>query len=264
LLRPTASVNRDEDSTTRQAAQGGVWKAEWNSVAGQRLFFELLGGQFIAGRHERPTFFDLFVLVANAGDADAEVEATYLLPDGATVKKSYTIAAGRRSTIHVDLEDAKLSDTAVSTTVRSVNDVPIVVERAMWWPDGGWSEGHSSAGVTTTGTAWAIADGEVGGARDVDTYILVANTSETTGAVKVTLLFEDGTSVDKLFTVSGRSRFNVDVRDQFPAAVNRRFGALVESQGSAPVHLVVERSMYWNASGQFWAAGTNALATRLQ
>jgi hypothetical protein len=209
-------------------------------------------------------FFDLYVLVANPSDAAAQVEATYLLPDGTGVKKPYTIAAGSRSNIHVDLEDAILANTAVSTTVRSVNDVPIVVERAMWWPDGGWYEGHSSPGATSTGTAWAFAEGEVGGARGVDTYILVANISETTGTVKVTLLFEDGTSIDRVFAVTARSRFNVNVREEFPAAVNKRFGALIESQGPTPVQLVVERSMYWNATGQFWAAGTNAHATRLQ
>jgi hypothetical protein len=216
-------------------------------------------------------FFDLYVLVANAGEADAEVEATYALTDGDEVKKPYTIAAGRRRTIHVDGEDAKLANTAVSTTLRSLNGVPVVVERAMWWPDGGWYEAHSSAGATTTGTTWALADGEVGGAQDADTYILVANTSATTGTVKVTLLFENGPSIDKTFAVTARSRFNVRVREEFPAAVNKRLGALIESQGPTPAQLVVERSMYWNAVGQqgraraeFWAAGTNALATRLR
>jgi hypothetical protein len=148
--------------------------------------------------------------------------------------------------------------------MRSLNGVPVVVERAMWWPDGAWHEGHNSPGATTTGTAWALAEGEVGGAQGVETYILVANTSDTTGAVKVTLLFEDGTSIDKIFTATARSRFNVDVRHEFPAAVNKRFGALIESQGPTPAQLVVERSVYWNAVGQLWAAGTNALATRLQ
>ncbi len=53
-LAPTVNVNDSEDSTTRGDAQGGVWKAEWNSTARQKLYFELLAGQFIAGRHERP------------------------------------------------------------------------------------------------------------------------------------------------------------------------------------------------------------------
>ena len=40
--------------------------------------------------------------------------------------------------------------------------------------------------------------------------------------------------------------------------------ALVESIGSAPVAIVVERAMYSNSNGVTWAAGTNALGSRLQ
>jgi outer membrane receptor protein involved in Fe transport len=53
-LRPVASVNPFEDSTTNQKAHGGVWKAQWNSLVRQRVVFEILAGQFIASRHERP------------------------------------------------------------------------------------------------------------------------------------------------------------------------------------------------------------------
>jgi hypothetical protein len=54
FLRPTASINLSEDSTTNQIAQGSVWKIEWNAVVTEKFYFEVLGGQFIAGRHERP------------------------------------------------------------------------------------------------------------------------------------------------------------------------------------------------------------------
>ena len=204
------------------------------------------------------------MLVANAGGTDAQIEATYLLPNGTTVVKPYTVAANSRFNIWVDYEDARLANTAVSTTIRSTNAVPVIVERAMWWPDGNWYEAHNSPGATTTGTKWALAEGEVGGTRGVDTYILIANTSSAAGSVKVTLLFEDGTSAEKTVTVSGNSRFNVDARTAFPAALNKRFGAMVESLGTAPAQIVVERAMYWDALGQRWAAGTNALATKLQ
>ena len=50
----------------------------------------------------------------------------------------------------------------------------------------------------------------------------------------------------------------------FPQAATRRFGAVVESLGTTPAQIVVERAMYWDAAGQAWAAGTNALATKLQ
>ena len=104
----------------------------------------------------------------------------------------------------------------------------------------------------------------MGGTRGVETYILLANTSSAPGKVKVTLLFEDGTSAMKEFDVAARSRFNVDARTEFPAALDKRFGAIVESVGATPAQIVVERAMYWNALGQHWAAGTNALATKLQ
>ena len=35
------------------------------------------------------------------------------------------------------------------------------------------------------------------------------------------------------------------------------FGTLIQSN----VPIAVERSMYWNANGQTWSAGTNATAT---
>jgi hypothetical protein len=53
------------------------------------------------------------------------------------------------------------------------------------------------------------------------------------------------------------------VATEFPAAVGRRFGALIESFGASPVPLVVERAMYTSAGGVLWSGGTNALATRL-
>ena len=61
--------------------------------------------------------------------------------------------------------------------VRSTNGVPIVVERAMWWPQPNWYEAHHAPGLTVTGTRWALAEGETGGVDGAETYVLIANTS---------------------------------------------------------------------------------------
>lgn len=45
-LGPTTAFNESDASTINQRALGWVWKAEWNSVVGERLLFELRGGQF--------------------------------------------------------------------------------------------------------------------------------------------------------------------------------------------------------------------------
>ncbi len=209
-------------------------------------------------------YFDTFVLVGNPGEAAADIDVTYLLPDGSTVTRRYLVAGRSRLTIWIDNEDPRLADTAVSTRVTSVNGVPVIVERAMWWPQGRWQESHVSSGSTTTGTAWALADGEEGGTRRTQTYVLVANTSTVPGTARVTLFFEDGETTARDFPITGSSRLNVAVGAEFPTASGRRFATLVESLGASPAPLVVERSMYSDAAGAAWTAGTNALATRLR
>ncbi len=78
------------------------------------------------------------------------------------------------------------------------------------------------------------------------------------------MLFEDGTTTEQTFTLSANSRTNVNVEAEFPASANRRYGAVIDSLGGTPAQLVVERAMYSNSGGVVWAAGTNALATKLQ
>ena len=210
------------------------------------------------------SYFDLFILVANPGTETAQVRATYLLPDGSTLVREFPVAPTSRFIIWVDYEDAKLADTAVSTVIESLNGVPLIAERAMWWPGTGWQEAHNAAGSTTTGTTWAVADGEQGGPFAKDTYILVANTSETATWVVVTLMFEDGSELHRGFDIAARSRFNVSIGNEFPSASGRRFGVKVQAGAATPAELVVERATYSNANGVSWAAGSNALGTRLQ
>ncbi len=212
------------------------------------------------------SYFDLFVLLANPNGVDALVRADYLLPTGTVVSKTYTVAANSRLSIAVDQEDSRLADTAVSTTLTSTNGVTFLAERAMWWPSPvtSWHEAHNSPGATATGTQWAVAEGEVGGTTNLQTYILVANTSAFPGTASVTLLFEDGTTSSKTFSLAASSRLNVDVAAEFPTAAGRRFGAIIESLGTPKIQLVVERAIYGDANGLPWAAGTNSLATKLQ
>jgi hypothetical protein len=224
-------------------------------------------------------FFDLFVLVANPNPVEALVRGTYLLPGGATLTKDYAVPPNSRFNVWVDLEEfpdgsgnLALADTAVSATMTSLDGVPIIVERSMWWPGptpAAWAEAHNSVGSIATGTLWALAEGEQGGPSNAQTYLTIANTSDYAGQAKVTLLFEDG-SVPAEVTVAlpANSRTNVwppvDVRAWFPPGTHRRFGALVESVGARPADIVVERPMYWDAHGVPWAAGTNAMGTRVR
>jgi hypothetical protein len=159
----------------------------------------------------------------------------------------------------------------------------------MWWPGPSsltWAEAHNTPGATSTGVKWAVADGEQGGPRGAETYVLVANTSLYGGLARVTLHFEDGSSLEKNIELVANGRTTVPIgmaRDEERASIgaaertgfgfgaevsNRRFGIVIESLPVAgqptPAQLVVERATYWNGPGTaFWAAGTNTLATKL-
>ena len=259
----------------------------------ERAMYRSAGGQVFAAGHasagvtaaatswflaEGATgdFFDMFVLLANPTPTAADVEVRYLLTTGEVLTKTYVVAPESRRTIYVDGETfpglgQALVNTTLSCAITSTNAVPIVVERSMWFPGPAvsptfWTEAHNSTGTTSTATRWVLADGESGGRRDTQTFVLIANTSSTPGRVRLTLLPESS-------TLQGTATTTVDVPANSRTTVplhtvagfnNGRYGVLVESIDTAPLaQLVVERAMYWNAGGEIWAAGTNLLATPL-
>jgi hypothetical protein len=240
--------------------------------------------QFWAGGHEsagvtRPSttwfhaegatgpYFDCFILIGNPGSKRANLTVTYLLDNGTPIVKTYSVGAYQRLTIDVESQDPRLANAAVSTTVTS--DVPIVSERAMYWPGSAatWTEAHNSFGVTRATTKWGLSEGRVGGSEGFETYILLANPGKTVADVRVTFVRPAGAPIVKTFSVPATSRYNVNVNAVVPELTGQTFGAVIESINGAPI--VVERAMYWSPLGppsalsQSWAGGTNVVAVPL-
>jgi uncharacterized repeat protein (TIGR03803 family) len=219
-------------------------------------------------------FFDLFVLIANPSPTAATVEVEYLQVGGGSLTKTYTVAGNSRFTIWVDDEQLPAGSgtkpfaaTSVSMAVRSTNAVPIIVERAMWWPGSDfssnyWYEAHTSPGVTRTATRWAMGGAEIGGVDWADTYVLIANTTATNGRARVSLVSDDYLAGVSTVDVPAKSRVTVSLRT-IPGAIDGRYGVIVESLGPDTVPLVVERATYASPGGVTWAAGGNALASPL-
>jgi hypothetical protein len=216
---------------------------------------------FVAEGRTGP-FFDTFLLLANPSAQAAQVTTRLLLPGGVYRDVTKPLLPFSRENLWLDVELANLGfpDTDVSARVTSTNGVPIIVERAMYWPEV-WAEAHASAGVTQTGTLWALADGELGGSLSYDTYILFANPNATDAIVKVKVLRASGTPTDFQFVVPANSRATQQA-SMIGAVAGEQFGLLVESINDIPI--VVERAMYWNGGGQFWGGGTNETAVRLR
>jgi len=90
--------------------------------------------------------FDEYVLFQNPGTTTANITATFMDQDGITSAVSFTLDAQKRYTINVNsVENMDARD--VSVTVNA--DVPINVERAMYWSSGDytWIGGHDSCGM---------------------------------------------------------------------------------------------------------------------
>ena len=207
------------------------------------------------------SYFTTFVLIANPNDAPADLTFTYLPLIGSPVSTTKTLAPRQRMTVNIAEEDPSLASAAVSTDV--VSTVPVVVERAQYWPNPAWHEAHNSFGVTASAVKWALAEGRTGGARSEQTYILLANNGAQPSDVTITFLRENGAApVVKTFTVQASSRLNVAIAgadSDVPELIDESFGARID----ATQPIVVERSVYGNANGVTWAAGTNATATPL-
>lgn len=201
-------------------------------------------------------FFDEFLTIANPGATATAVDITYLLPGGGSVVRSHQVAGGSRYTVWVDTEDPRLADTGVSAVVHARHAVPIAVERVMWWPGptaATWYECHVSAGARGGSRTWAIADGRADDQTDM--FVLIGNPTPTDAIATVTLNGA-GSPLSRAYVLPAQSRVNAWINQDFVVPAGSRFSVSIESDAE----VVVERSMYWDANGQFWAGGTAALA----
>lgn len=212
-------------------------------------------------------FFDTFILIANPGTTDASVTLTHLAERGGTpVTRTYTVAARSRLTVNPKTPVNGVSVADVFSTVVA-STVPIVVERAMWWPSSStWNEAHLVRGATALAPRWALAALESRASSyslptsgDADSFVMIANPSSTATTVTVS----DGTR-STTFPVPGQSRLTLQASvlayllsfQGQPTASG--FPLIVESSGPP---IVVERASYRDSQGVFWADGSALLAT---
>ncbi len=95
--------------------------------------------------------FDEWIPIMNPNSTDARIKVTFMMTDGSTHEEYINIGATSRYTIHVD---DYLPDHSLSTLIESVNNIPVIVERAMYWSSSNSSYGevpmvggHASLGV---------------------------------------------------------------------------------------------------------------------
>lgn len=200
-------------------------------------------------------FFDLDVTIANPGATSAPVRVDLLPEAGAPL--AHTTAAAVATPLQLRIDDL-LPHGAVSTVVRSLDAVPLTVERTMSWDASGYG-GHGG-GATSPATRWLFAEGSQG---FFHTFVLLANDNPTTVEATVRYLLEGGGVVTRVVNVAPRARLTLfagDVSD----LVNRSFG--IDITASAPI--IAERAMYFSLGtnrifdGGHESAGVNRTSRR--
>ena len=140
----------------------------------------------------------------------------------------------------------------------------------MYWPDGffDYYEGHVSAASTVTGSAWVLAEGEVGGPSAAETFVLIANTGAQPVSVTVNPMVENplharaASGMSRQLVIAANSRATIPLSSMVTGPA-RSAVEVVETGTQQRGTLVVEGAIYWNAGGVPWAAGAALPATRI-
>ncbi len=226
-------------------------------ISGSRGYKDVSGSLF-ADRVGLPTnffsiddqHFEEYICLQNPSDTQqADCRVTFMLPAGeAPLSFDYAVAPHSRLTIYVN--DFVMSR-EVSTKVESLNGVPIVAERAMYfnYQGRGKKGGHAASGVPQARTNWYLAEGYTGG--DFDSYLVMQNPDPSQAAqVTVSYYSRQGIVEEEVYSVAPQSRATVGV-DAVPGLSNSEFSASISS--TRPV--VAERVVYFGGAR---AGGTSA------
>lgn len=185
--------------------------------------------------------FETFLLLANPGSRDADVDITYLTGEGPVRRQTLTVRGNTRSTVNLS-DDIPSQDAAIKVSANQ----RLVAERSMYWD--GRRGGHNSAGTTGGSPRWYLAEGST--AWGFDEYVLLANPSAVEAEVSLSLMTTEGPVAMPPVKVAAGSRETVHLNEALP-------GRDVSVGITSDRAVVAERSMYWdNGTGK---GGHNAM-----
>ena len=178
--------------------------------------------------------FEEYVLVQNPNPSTVNLNFDFRKPDGGRSYLAHSVPPLSRYTLNV-AEVVPGSD--VSAFIEA--DLPVIVERAMYWPrDSRTRAGaHCSVGSMTAAGTWYLAEGTT--AWGFDEYVLLANLSDEFAHVDLVFMGPDGSNTEYGVEVGPRARYTVFANEMDP---DRDASVFVQSDRP----LVVERAMYWS------------------
>ncbi len=184
--------------------------------------------------------YDEWLCMQNPGAEAAEVQVTYMLETGQTIKTGYTVNPTSRRTVDVSLAVGKNHD--VSMVLES--DKPIVAERPMYFNyRNKWTGGHDVVASPGPDTTFYFAEGTTrtnpaDGA--FEEWICIQNPNAVDTGVHINYWTDQAGVQTQDVRVKANSRATVDVKLRLGANVDTSFKITSDD----PV--LVERPMYFN------------------
>jgi N-acetylmuramoyl-L-alanine amidase len=193
------------------------------------------------------TGFEEWLTLLNPNEDDVQVAVTYCFDAAPPLVRTYPLAAGSRLTLNVRSEVGDGRDVALQVDC----PVPVVAERPMYFNYNlKWQGGHVALGANQPSENWYFAEGYTG--EGFEQWLCVYNPGESAVDLEAEYQLEGGGTMQKTWTLGGRSRFSQYVNQ----AVGPGRNVSIKLRASGPV--VAERPMYFNYSGK-WQGGHVAL-----
>ncbi len=200
--------------------------------------------------------FDEYLTVANPQGSATHIDIAYMFNGASSQGQAFDMAPHSRATIRVN--DVVGPDREVSMLV--VASQPVTAERPMYFNYGGWTGGHTVAGLAgQAATQFYFAEGYTG--PGFDEYLTLANPQGQAATVNIRYLFNGASPQQQTLVLQPSSRFTIKVNDVVGAG--RDVSVIVTSDQA----IVAERPLYFNYGG--WctdgsvAVGATASATTL-
>lgn len=181
--------------------------------------------------------FESYILVQNPGEQPAQVQLTYMTPDG--THEGHQIALEPVSQTKINIAYVLPDSSSISAVVTS--DVPVVAQLSTYW-NGGAST-TTSMGITTPATTWYMAEGNTSGG--FGTCVMVQNPGEEDANVTVTCISNWDHGPGPTLKVAPMTHSEFNIADTFPDQSH------VTTIVTSDVPVVAVQSMTWDGQGGY-------------
>jgi hypothetical protein len=216
----------------------------------------------VFGSEDTSYNFFPFICIANPNTVSTWAEVTFYDEVGEYLTIYREVPAGSRITLDCNANQ-DLRDKNLAVRVRSIDGVPLLAERPMYFRFQGWMDGGSDAfGSRAAGKTWYFAEGYTSETQPFREYICLANFGTQTARGTMTLLPKEGSPVEVGLEVEPGARGTYHLNSYIQGEVS------VKIETDQPV--VAERSTYFRykslnggftADGGHTKPGLNALSS---